>query len=80
MISLFFLLFLCALAFRAQRAMPKEEKKTGRKVYSSRQKVELTSEDCDRLAEESDRYRKAISAKLDRLDRISAEDLKIRVK
>lgn len=52
-----------------------------RKIFISSQKtVELAEEDCDRLADESDRYRKEISAKLDRLDHISAEDLKIRCK
>lgn len=40
----------------------------------------LTEEDCDKLVEESNKYREAIQPRLDRLDHITAEDLKTRVK
>lgn len=56
-------------------------KKPKRKVYQPKEPIKhLTSEDCERIAKEAERYREEIGKRLDRLDHITPEDLKIRVR
>jgi hypothetical protein len=52
-----------------------------RKVFQPKEPhVPLTKEECEALAIEGERYRDAIMKRLDRLDNITSDDLKIRVK
>jgi hypothetical protein len=56
-----------------------EVKPFKRKVYSGTAR-NLTKEDCERLVEESRLLRHAVEERLNRLDHITPEDLKIRCK
>jgi len=52
-----------------------------RKVFQPKEPhVSLTKEECEALAIEGERYREAVTKRLDRLDNITPEDLRIRVK
>jgi hypothetical protein len=50
-----------------------------KKVHHSVNVVELTDEDCERLALEAERYRKEISPRLNRLSHMTEEDWKTKV-
>ncbi len=61
------------------RIVPPEQVK--RKVFQPKEPhIPLTKEDCEALAIEAERYREEITKRLDRLDNISPEDWKTRVK
>lgn len=52
-----------------------------RKVFQPKEPhVSLTKEECEALAIEGERYREAIMIRLNRLDNITYEDLKTKVK
>ena len=52
-----------------------------RKVFQPKEPhVPLTKEECEALVIEGERYREAVMIRLNRLDNITPEDLKVRVK